>query len=127
MKVKGLAVNLGTNFGDGSVAGDLPRAAEGFLWRRFRPRAGGLRGFSRFLDRRGRRRSRPACCRGAFRALGFWWARVDDESKRRRQGLVVCRATLPFEGFCDARPGVTLAPTFADAGLAACQSRTVRV
>ena len=60
-------------------------------------------------------------------ALGWWWARVDDESKRRCQGLVVCRATLPFEGFCDARPGVTLAPTFAVVGLAARQSRTVRV
>ena len=54
--------------------------------------------------------------------LGFWWARVEDESKSRRQGLVVCRVTLPYEGFCDARPGVTLAPIFL--GAAACQSRT---
>jgi hypothetical protein len=75
-KVKGLAVN-----------------AEGLLWCRFRPRAGGGREFDRFLGRRGRRRGRPACCRAAFRALGFRWARVEDESKRRRQGLVVCRVT----------------------------------
>ena len=52
------------------------------------------------------------------------WARLDDEAKRRRQGLVVCRAALPFEGLFDACPGVTLAPTFA--AWAACQSRTVR-
>ena len=62
-------------------------------------------------------------CQGALRALGFWWARVEDESKSRRQGLVVCRVTLPFEGFCDARPGVTLAPTFF--GAPACQSLTI--
>src|SRR5207253_3290471 len=52
----------------------------------------------------------------AWWALGCWRARVDDESKRRRQGLVVCRATWPLEGPLDARPGVTLAPTFAAAG-----------
>jgi Oxidoreductase NAD-binding domain len=63
--------------------------------------------------------------------LGCGWARVEDVSKRRRQGLVVCRATLPFEGL-GARPGVTLAPTSLGAaglvfcGLAACQSETVR-
>ena len=85
--------------------------------------AGGRREFDPLFGRRGDRRSRPARCRGAFGALGFWWARVEDESKSRRQGLVVCRVTLPFEGFCDARPGVTLAPTFF--GAAACQSRTV--
>ena len=38
------------------------------------------------------------------------WARVTDVAKCRRQGLVVCRAALPFEGCCDARPGVALAP-----------------
>jgi hypothetical protein len=64
--------------------------------------------------------------------LGCGWARVDEVSKRRRQGLVVCRATLPFEGL-GARPGVTLAPTFLGpaglvvCGLAACQSETIRV
>jgi hypothetical protein len=74
-----------------------------------------------------------ARCEELAAGLGCWWARVDDVSKRRRQGLVVCRATLPFEGHCYARPGVTLAPTFAGGsvdlmvfGLAACQSRTVR-
>src|SRR3954468_19843222 len=36
------------------------------------------------------------------------WARVTDVAKRRRQGLVVCRAAVPFEGLCDARPGVAL-------------------
>src|SRR5258708_3273600 len=42
----------------------------------------------------------------------LFWARVTDVAKRRRQGLVVCRAALPFEGLFDARPGVALAPTF---------------
>jgi hypothetical protein len=68
------------------------------------------------------------CGRAAGRrvaVVGCGWARVDDVSKRRRQGLVVCRATCPFEGLIYARPGVTLAPTFA--GLLACQSRTIRV
>ena len=60
---------------------------------------------------------------GLERALGCWWARADDVAKRRRQGLVACRAALPFEGL-DARPGVTLAPTFFAA--VACQSRTIR-
>jgi hypothetical protein len=61
----------------------------------------------------------------------FAWARVTDVAKRRRQGLVVCRAALPFEGLFDACPGVTLAPTSTVvAALArfvwvACQSRTV--
>ena len=35
---------------------------------------------------------------------------MTDVAKRRRQGLVVCRAALPLEGLCDARPGVALAP-----------------
>ncbi len=82
---------------------------------------------SRFLGTRRRHRRLAVSWRVAGWAVGWSWVRVDDESKRRCQGLVVCRATLPFVGFCDARPGVTLAPTFAAAGLAACQSRTVRV
>src|SRR4051812_50132581 len=54
-------------------------------------------------------------CQGGLAGLGLWWdrfgwARVTDEAKRRRQGLVVCRAALPFEGVCDACPGVALAP-----------------
>ncbi len=48
----------------------------------------------------------------------------DDVAKRRRQGLVVCRAASPFPGFFDARPGVTRAPTFTV--WVACQSLTVR-
>jgi len=52
------------------------------------------------------------------------WARVTDVAKRRRQGLVVCRAALPFEGLFDARPSVALAPTLF--ACTACQSRTVR-
>ena len=38
--------------------------------------------------------------------------RVTDVAKRRRQGLVACRAALPFEGLLDARPGVAPAPPF---------------
>jgi hypothetical protein len=38
---------------------------------------------------------------------------------------VVCRAALPFEGLCDARPGVTLAPAFFS-GRVAFQSAIVR-
>jgi hypothetical protein len=83
----------------------------------------------------GRARSAPAAggvVASSGERLGCGWARVEDVSKRRRQGLVVCRATLPFEGL-GARPGVTLAPTslgpagLGVAGLAACQSETIRV
>jgi hypothetical protein len=39
---------------------------------------------------------------GLAAAARLWdrllWARVTDVAKRRRQGLVVCRAALPFEG-----------------------------
>jgi hypothetical protein len=58
-----------------------------------------------------------------------WWddsvvVRVTDVAKRRRQGLVACRAALPFEGLLeDARPGVAPAPPF---GAAARQSATSR-
>jgi hypothetical protein len=48
--------------------------------------------------------------RGARLRYTLSWARVTDVAKRRRQGLVVCRAALPFEGLFDARPGVALAP-----------------
>src|SRR5439155_9603673 len=117
MKVKSLAANLGTNFGHRIGRGSPLEGRRGppvvlfstaclVQWRDSAAfRTGGIP-----------RRSRPACCRGALRTLGFWWARVEDESKRRRQGLVVCRVTLPFEGFCDARPGVTLAPTLLRCG-----------
>ena len=42
---------------------------------------------------------------GSFRVV-----RVTDEAKCRYQGLVACRAALPFEGLLDARPGVAPAP-----------------
>jgi hypothetical protein len=108
------------------VAGDVRWAAESVCGVGFGGAPVKRRDFSRFWGRRGRRRCRRACCRGAVSALGLGWARVEDESKCRCQGLVVCRATLPFEGFCDARPGVTLAPAFFF-GVAACQSRTIRL
>ena len=63
------------------------------------------------------------CCRRASVLAELARARATDESKRRRQGLVVCRATWPFEGPCDACPGVALAPAFAVA--LAAQARTV--
>ena len=65
-----------------------------------------------------------AACRSDRYVRSLFWARADDVAKRRRQGLVVCRAASPFVGFFDARPGVTLAPTFT--AWVACQSRTVR-
>jgi hypothetical protein len=56
-------------------------------------------------------------------------------SDRRRESMTCqragvrhsrpCRATLPLDGHCYARSSVTLASTFAGAGLAACQSRTI--
>jgi hypothetical protein len=66
-------------------------------------------------------------CVGGRVVGSCWWARVTDVAKRRRQGLVVCRAALPFEGLFDARPFVALAPTSSAGFLAwvACQSRTV--
>ncbi len=64
-------------------------------------------------------------CRGAGASIGGGgvapgaseWddsvvVRVTDVAKRRRQGLVACRAALPFEGLLDARPGVAPAPLF---------------
>jgi hypothetical protein len=37
-------------------------------------------------------------CRDAAPVVEFVWVRVTDVAKRRRQGLVACRAALPFEG-----------------------------
>jgi hypothetical protein len=37
-------------------------------------------------------------CRFAAPVVQFGRVRVTDEAKRRRQGLVACRAALPFEG-----------------------------
>ena len=59
----------------------------------------------------GTEKVKSACRRGLLRG-SFGWVRVTDVAKCRRQGLVVCRAAWPFEGLCDARPGVALAPTF---------------
>ena len=73
--------------------------------------------------------------------LGCGWARVEDVSKRRRQGLVVCRAMLPFEGLVMRAPlsrsrppslgaaGLVFSGAAGSvfAGLAACQSETIRV
>jgi Transposase, Mutator family len=96
----------------GFQAGFSARVWPGLLWPCFRPGAGGRREFSRFSDRRGhRRRRRPACCRGALRALGFCWARVEDESKSRRQGLVVCRVTCPLRAFVMRAPVSRSRPT----------------
>ena len=100
-------------------------AVDRLLWRRFGPDGGSTGAMRRVF---GRAASVPAGCRRVAGAAFVWdrllWARVTDVAKRRRQGLVVCRAALPFEGLFDARPGVALAPTFV--AWVACQSRTVR-
>jgi hypothetical protein len=111
--------------GMGSVAVGCRRAADRFLRRRSGRAAGRVARLWPVRGRWARRRRLRACGRSACSVVGCGWARVDDVSKRRRQGLVVCRVTCPFEGLIYARPGVTLAPTFA--GLLACQSRTIRV
>jgi hypothetical protein len=131
MKVKTLDAISGSISGVGSVAGGSRRAEIGLY---------GL-GFGRAaVDRRVAARFRPrsvgagagGVSGAAVKGLGCGWARVEDVSKRRCQGLVVCRATLPVEGL-DARPAVTLAPTSLDpaglvlGGRAARQSATIRV
>ena len=132
MKVKGPGRDFGPDFGVGSVAGGSRRGLDRLLWPRFGP-GGRSIGVIRMVF--GRAGSAPAVggvIARAVKGLGCGWARVEDVSKRRRQGLVVCRATLPFEGL-GARPAVTLAPAlFGSAGLvlggrAACQSETIRV
>jgi hypothetical protein len=108
----------------GSVADSPRRAADRLLWLRlaralldepdvkgFRPREAGAGELA-------------LACRNDRFVRSLFWARADDVAKRRRQGLVVCRAASPFEGLFDARPGVTLAPTFT--AWVACQSRTLR-
>ena len=98
MKVKGPGRDFGPDFGVGSVAGGSRRGLDRLLWPWFGP--GGP------VDRRELGGFRPrgvgagGCRRfdGGDEGLGCGWARVEDVSKRRRQGLVVCRATLPFEG-----------------------------
>ena len=132
MKVKGPGRDFGLDFGHrigrGWVAEALRSASVASVFAERRSIGAIRRVF-------GRAWSAPAAggvCGTSGERLGCGWARVEDVSKCRRQGLVVCRATLPFEGL-GARPGVTLAPTFAGvgwlsfAGLAACQSETMRV
>lgn len=61
-------------------------------------------------------------CRGEHRRVGSrrvfrsgmicCVVRVTDVAKSGRQGLVACRAALPFTGLLDARPGVAPAPPF---------------
>ena len=125
MKVKGLGRSFGSVFGYRIGRGCFSEAADRLLWARFRLDGGRPHDSDGFWVRGV---GAGGCGRAAGRrvpVVGCGWARVDDVSKRRRQGLVVCRATGPFEGLIYARPGVTLAPTFA--GLLACQSRTIRV
>ncbi len=93
----------------------------------------GLRGYLRQLpatNRRALHLARPL----RMKVKSTWrpgsrepsvWVLVTDKAKCRRQGLVVCRAALPFEGFCDARPGVAPAPTFF-AGRDGCQPAVSR-
>ena len=132
MKVKGPGRVFGLDFG-GRIG--LGRVAEGL-----RSDFCGLGLRRTAVDRViravfGRSRLAPAAVGVVARAvkgLGWGWARVEDVSKCRRQGLVVCRATLPFEGL-GARPAVTLAPASSGGaglvfcGRAACQSQTIRV
>ena len=63
-----------------------------------------------------------SACRAGPPVGSCGWARVTDVAKCRRQGLVVCRAALPFEGLCDARPGVALAPALIGRRLASRRS-----
>jgi hypothetical protein len=55
MKVKGLDVNLGTNFGHRIGSRVSPEGRRGLPVASFRPGAGGRREFDRFLGRRGDR------------------------------------------------------------------------
>ena len=116
MKIKGLGLGFGRILrgvrqwiGRGCSSGGGQIGSVASVWAR-----GGSTGAMRRVF--GRAASVPAGCRRVAGAAGVWdrllWARVTDVAKRRRQGLVVCRAALPFEGLFDARPGVTLAPTF---------------
>ena len=107
----------GGGIGRGALAQGVRRASMAWLW------VDG-RGSHEFWRSRVRASALTLACR-QDRYVGLLvWARADDVAKRRRQGLVVCRAASPFRGFFDARPGVTLAPTFTD--WVACQSLTVR-
>jgi hypothetical protein len=116
--------HFGTISASGSVTGSPGRAADRLLWLRFGSSVGRRARCEGFHPREVGAAAPALACRNDRYVRSLLWARADDVAKRRRQGLVVCRAASPFEGFFDARPGVTLAPTFT--ALVACQSRTVR-
>jgi hypothetical protein len=128
-KVKGPGRDFGLVFGGRIGRGRVAEGLRSSLWASVLV---GRRSIALIRPVFGRAGSAPAVV-GVFVGRGerlvCGWARVDDVSKRRCQGLVVCRATLPFEGL-GARPGVTLAPAgfsaLSLAGLAACQSETIR-
>jgi hypothetical protein len=69
--------------------------------------------------RSGRRMKVKCSCSTAAPVGELAWARVTDVAKRRRQGLVVCRAALPFEGLLDACPSAALARPLSWPGLRA--------
>jgi hypothetical protein len=109
MKVKGPGCDFGLGFGGGIgrgwVAEGLRSASVGSVW-------AGRRSIGVNWAVFGRAGLAPAVggvSMAAVKGLGCGWARVEDVSKCRRQGFVVCRATVPFEGL-GARPAVTLAP-----------------
>src|SRR5207244_6599597 len=128
MKNKGLGLCFGRTLRRSHPADRSPRVLEGRQigscgWVLARGLLDG-RDVQGFRPRGIRAGALAAACRNERCVRSLLWARADDVAKRRRQGLVVCRAASPFEGFFDARPGVTLAPTFT--AWVACQSRTVR-
>ena len=111
----------------GLVAGGLRRAADRLLWRRFRPVAGWISAISAFF---GRAWSTPGSSGVAERVL--LWDRGGGRESMTCQSADVrdswsAARLAPQRGLIYARPGVTLALTFAAAGLLACQSRTIRV
>ncbi len=125
MKIKGVGAAFRSHFAVivpiGLVMEAARRAADRLLWLRLRSAGAIHAGFGAGGVGTG---ALALACRNVCDVGLLVWARADDVAKRRRQGLVVCRAASPFRGFFDARPGVTLAPTFA--AWVACQSRTVR-
>jgi hypothetical protein len=100
------------------IAAHLGFAHNSWTTRRLRPQLDALRSAGRMRDVRryglnllaltaaGRRALREArrmkvkcSCRDRAPVVEFVWVRVTDVAKGRRQGLVACRAALPFEGF----------------------------
>jgi hypothetical protein len=128
MKIKGAGATFRSLFAAisaiGSVAVVARRAGDRLVWSGFGSGTAQRAQCEGFCAREGGRPCWHRACRRSCDVGLLVWARADDVAKRRRQGLVVCRAASPFMGFFDARPGVTLAPTFS--AWVACQSRTVR-